>query len=557
MRWVTASLAVAAVAAAAAGQPLEGVWVTSSGAVDTSSTKAMVRDLVNGQMSDEQKVLAVFNWYRRVVYPHNYLAGDRRDVLRQINSYGNTLCGSHAANLGWLMREAGFKTRCVYIYGGGHTFIEVFYGDGWHAVDPETDFAVWSRGPKRHLISMDELKADPTLLDHPEAEGRAKPWLFKAMKFPWTTRKKMADFCDDRKNGASKASMQWSSSVLKRMTIKDYFIQGVRSVRYSEVNAAYGGHVSDPDLMSIRLRPNEKLIRCWANEGKGRYILGQGFCGYPAHLLYGGGADENDEEVFPYVEPYRKDNYGIPALPVDRCYRYSGNGHLIWTPDLAAGELTRAAGVQMDNLVLDKATGVLRPVEAGKPAVLIVPIRSSYALVWADVTGTFLRGSKDDVCRILVRKLVKETVEGKVRKVWKLDPVWTSDQFGEHTADAGYGRRINGKYTYEIRIEMLAASDVRKVGLKAVRFDHTFVNNWLVLPHLEPGENTIRVRLANPRLLKQVRLQITYEWAEGVGWKQPRRDVREVTGAAFEYQLTAAGPKFPRMQRLTLEALPR
>ena len=285
MQMLIVCVMAAAVTAVPATTPeLRGVWVTSSAAPDTSSPKAIVGDLVKTGMTDEQKVLAIFNWYRRVVYPHNYLAADRRDVLRQINSYGNTLCGSHAANLGWLMRAAGFKTRCAYIHGGGHTFIEVFYDDGWHAVDPETDFAVWSRGERPHLISMEELSKDPTLLDNPEKEGRAKPWLFKAMKFPWTTRKKMADYCDH--NGLPKAAMQWSSSVLKGETIKDYFLHGTRDLNagrksssfwYSKEDAPYGGHVSDPDLMDLHLKPNETLIRRWDNEGKGRWILGTGF----------------------------------------------------------------------------------------------------------------------------------------------------------------------------------------------------------------------------------------------------------------------------------------
>lgn len=552
-RAILGFLMVVVAAAPAAGVELRGVWVTSSASVDTSTPEAIVGDLVKPGMADEQKALAIFNWYRRVIYPHNYLAADRRDVLRQVNSYGCTLCGSHAANLSWLMRTAGFKTRCVFIHGGGHTFIEVFYADAWHALDAETDFAVWSRGAKPHLISMAELKADPTLLDQPEKDGRARPWLFKAMKFPWATRKKMADYCD--RTRLPKMAMQWSSSVLKGQTIKDYFVEGVKTVKYSAVNAPYGGHVSDPNLMNLRLKPNERLIRPWDNEGRGRFIIGQGFEGYPAHLLYGGGADENDEAVFPYVEPYRKDNYGLPALPVDRCYRYSGNGHLIWSPNIAAGELTGAPGVVAENLTVDRTTGLLRPTEPGTLGTLVVPIRSSYALVWADIKGTWLRGSADDVNRIVVYGRVE--VEGAKGRQWQWREVWHNDTTGATEGGGAYGTRINGQFDYQVRIELMAKNDVSACGLKAITFDHTFVQNWLVLPMLKPGKNTIRVRLENPEALRTVRLRIRYEWAEGPGWKAERSDVHEVTASPFEYVLTAAGPKFPRMKTLTLEALPR
>lgn len=536
----------AAGAAVATGIELQGLWVTSSQAVDTMTPQAMAASLVKPGMTDEQKALAIFNWYRRVVFPHAYLADDRREILRQINSYGNTLCGSHAANLGWLMREAGFKTRCVYISGGGHTFLDVWYDGAWHSLDPETDFAVWSRDARPHLINMDELKADPTLLDNAEQEGRARPWLFKAMKFPWTTRAKMAAYCENPATKCGKMDMQWSSSVLKGETIKDYFLKGVRTVSYSRENEANGGHILDPGLMRIKLRPREKLVRRWSNEGRGKYIAGQGFNGHPAHLLYGGGADESDAEIFRYVEPYRKDNYGIPELPVDRCYRYSGNGHLVWGPDVAAVEIAGAAGVTLENLVCDRRKGIIRPAAAGQTGTLTIPIRSAYALVCAEVKGTWLRGGDEDTIRLLVKG-------GKGAAV----NVWSSAGQGEHQATAAYAKEINRRFEYELRIEMTAAGDVNEVGLKQLSLDHTFVNNWLALPHLEPGANTIRVRLDNPEALAQVDLWVQYDWEEGEGWSVPRSVRKKVTQSPFEFAVEARGPKFPRMKELTLEATPR
>ncbi|MGQ9661772.1 MAG: transglutaminase domain-containing protein [Kiritimatiellia bacterium] len=525
---------------------VRGVWVTSSGAADTSSPRAIVQDLIKPGMTDEERALVIFNWYRRVIFPHAYLAADRRDVLRQINSYGNTLCGSHAAVLGWLMREAGFKTRCVFINNGGHTFLDVYYDSAWHSLDPETDFAVWSRGEKKHLICMEELQADPTLLDNPEAESRAKSWLFKAMKHPWTTRKQMAALCESGSNRLDKMSMQWSSGILKDQTMKDYFLEGVKTLKHSGENEPYGGRVSDPELMKIVLRPHERLIRRWSNEGRGKYILGQGFLGYPAFLLYGGAADENDAEVFRYVEPYRKDNYGFPELPVDRCYRYGGNGHLIWEPDIARDELSSATGVSMEKLVGDKNLAIIRPRKLGEIGQLTVPIRSSYALVCADLTLTFLRSSTNDLLRLLVH-------DGKEwKQVWK-----AGMEIGETTRKISYTKPINGRFDYQLRIEMASAADPSSIGIKSIIFDHVFVNNWLVLPHLEPGENIIRVRLDNPEVLKQVALWIQYDWEEGEGWKTPRTVRKEVTSSPFEFKIMAAGPKFPRMKELVLSVLPR
>ena len=230
---------------------------------------------------------------------------------------------------------------------------------------------------------------------------------------------------------------------------------------------------------------------------------------------------------------------------MDRCYRYSGNGHLIWKPTLA--QLIGAPGVTAENIVLDEKAGLIRPAAPGTLATLVVPIRSSYALVWADITGTWLRGSADDVNRITVL----ETVKGKAR--WR--EAWSNEKTGEVTATCSYGKRINRRYDYKLRIELMAKSDVTTVGLKAITFDHTFTNNWLALPFLKPGKNTIRVRLDNPDLLKRVKLLVKYEWEEGEGWAEKRSDAREVTSSPFVYTLDAKGPKFPRMKALTLEAV--
>lgn len=530
-------LALIMTTASRAGDALEGVWVTTDRSVDTSTTRAIVADLVKPGMNEEQKALAIFNWYRRVVYPHNYLADDRRDLLRQINSYGNTLCGSHAANMSYLMREAGFKTRITHI--PGHSFFDLWFESDkrWHTLDSETDFAVWSHPkghPDRHLINMEELAENPGLLDNAVEEGRAEVWLFKAHHHPWTTRKKMAALADKDKS-INKMDMQWSCCLLKDDTIIDFFKRGSKQVKHSAENEAYGGQVSDPDLMSIRLRPNETLIRTWDNEGQGKWIRGTGFRGYPAHLLYGGGADENDPVVFSFVEPYRKDNYGLPELPVDRCYRYGGNGHLVWRP-ASMQEFATADGVKADGAVVDRDAGSLRRSDPQKPGTVTVPIRSSYALVDARIRATW-QGKAGTI--VLVGKQPTELQPaGEVKAGQPVEYV--------------ISKEINRRYSYVLRVELPADG-----SLAAIEIDNTFVNNWLALPFLSPGDNKVRVRLNNPELLKTSKLEVTYEWAEGDNWKSDKSDTREVKGSPFEYELKTAGPKYPRMKRLILKATPQ
>src|SRR5687767_13514225 len=137
-------------------------WITTDRCVDTSSLSGIVAGVTRASMSDEEKALALFHWFRRVIFHHRQMGEDRRDVLRLIHGYGYALCGSQAAVLAFLLRAAGLRTRIVAIRGGGHTLVEVFYGGRWHAMDPMTAFFVYDRRTPRKLASLEEMAADPT-----------------------------------------------------------------------------------------------------------------------------------------------------------------------------------------------------------------------------------------------------------------------------------------------------------------------------------------------------------------------------------------------------------
>ena len=101
-------------AAATAVETVVNPWVTTDKYVDTSSLDAIVKSIVKEGMTEEQKALAFYHWYRRMLFHHRFMGGDRRDVLKVLNSYGCNLCGSQAAVFVILLQKAGFKTRVVW-----------------------------------------------------------------------------------------------------------------------------------------------------------------------------------------------------------------------------------------------------------------------------------------------------------------------------------------------------------------------------------------------------------------------------------------------------------
>src|SRR2546430_1756213 len=98
-------------------------WVTTDRTVDCSSYESIVRDVVKGGMTDEQKALALFQFFRQRVY-HYMNMPESRDPLMCLNVLGNTLCGSQGTCMKGLLGAAGIKARVRSM--PGHTFYDAF-----------------------------------------------------------------------------------------------------------------------------------------------------------------------------------------------------------------------------------------------------------------------------------------------------------------------------------------------------------------------------------------------------------------------------------------------
>jgi len=283
-----------------ASAAVRGAWATTDRTVDCSSFASIAKDIIKPGMSDEQKAIAMYHFFRQRVYHYRNLP-ESREPLKTVNILGNTLCGSQATCMKGLLASIGLKARVV--SHPGHTFYEVFYDGQWHGYDTMTNFYVFTRGPKRTVASFEQLHDDPTLIRDAEKEGRACPNICP---------------CGDK-----------PESFAQKTRLTDYTPQ-----------------TSDWSVKDYQLRLGEEIVRSWRPEGKplpGSYRNSD-----PGPLHTCGTRDRRAEPfLFKFWEPYGIPKFG-PSTTVS--YRHYFNGHINYSPDL-----TREQSVLDGSATLDEA----------------------------------------------------------------------------------------------------------------------------------------------------------------------------------------------------------
>jgi hypothetical protein len=502
-------------------------------AVDTSSLDAIVRTVCKPGMTEQQQFLALYQFYRRMVYHHRYMGGDRRSTLRVINSYGCLLCGSQAASFSVLLRRAGFKTRIVHVGAkgyGGHTVGEVFYDDAWHGFDTMTAFYVLNR--KGQIASFAELKADPTLIRDAEKEKRLPPeWCLCTREIE----PEQAGIEKRMHRDVPWSLLRWGEG----RTLPDFWQKAVLKVRTQ--GGLYGGHVH-PGELDIVLRPNEKYVRLWDNVGL--WLKRPSFSAFgPYHTC--GPVDEHDTPNFRYFEPYRKTGFKHTKY----AYRYYGNGWLEWTPDAAKAEVA-AAAAETKGLTWSEKAGLF--VAKNVAGHVVVPVKSPYAVVRVELD---VRYDVPEGGSVKVSVGGVERRRGKVRvRYAKAD--WTRDEAGTGVAKVEIDRTNSSRPLYEYRLK-LASTGGAKFNL--VRLKTLFQLNPMALPTLYPGENTVTVSASAPQTLADHKLHVTYEWADGDAWKNEHADTQKVEKLPYTYKLSVDVPKdkMPKMKRVVMKLVPR
>ena len=545
---VLSAVMVSAMAATARASDIVNPKVTTDRSVDTSSAESIVADIVKPGMTDQEKALAVYHWFQRVIFYHRYRAPDHRNILRQINSYGYTLCGSQAAVFTHVLRAAGLRARIVTtrpdkvkgMPGWDHTFTEVFYDDQWHVLDTAAGLAVYRRGKPRVLANLADIKADPSIVLEAHEEGRAEP---SYLAGPWIapfSYEYVVNWMNEypqliRKHiKAMKTDLYWSALSNPFSSPAAYYAAAAKN--WKSLGEGAHGAKYESNVLDVTLKPGEVYTRNWDNVGK--WLKGPSLKSIPPYHLFSVN-DPNDTVNFPYWEPYKQQVEIMGKLITS--YRAYANGTLQWAPRIDKGELEAHAS-RLENVVL--VDGTLQPEEAGKPALIELDVKLPYALVEVSLEAAFVKGDKDDVARVVVQREGDREYE-IVRATGK----------GEKFLTGAFSSEDKAYYGYKLRIEMTAAQEPGSVKLKDLKLISIMQLNMFSLPALVPGDNKVTVEVDNPAALSQAPLKVTYAWAEGPFWSQDRVHTETVNASPATFSINVAGPKHPRMKYLRIEAL--
>jgi len=511
-------------------------WVTTDKYVDTSSLEGIVAGIAREGMTDEGKVLAFYHWYRRMLFHHRFMGGDRRDVLKVLNSYGCNLCGSQAAVFVVMLQKAGFKTRVCAAKGGEgfgtHTFVQIFYDGKWHCFDTMTSFCVYNRADPPRIASLDELKADPTIVTMAVEEKRAPPGFVYCEGHQENTVKDIPKL----KASMGSRDFRWSTCIFEGGTFTEFWAKAAKKGWTLTEGGTYNGRYT-PGVTDFTLKPNEELVRLW-DHISGKYVKKASHPDFGPHHTCGA-ADEHDPMHFKFYEPYLKENLGHTK----KCYRYFGNGWLEWKPKTGAEV---AAACKLRSLARED---VLFKV-AGASGTLTIPVKVPYAGVEIELDLLLKQEGEGSVTRVYLVKRVGRNRKARRTEVAKIEGKFDGAKkiVVPHT-DAGL-------FEYELAIEGKRA-DGGSVIFAPVRLRTIFQENIYALPGFFPGKNTVTVRAAKAQEIKQHALAVTYEWAEGEGWATPKSVTKKFETLPASFEVEVAGPKMPRMKKLVVRLEPK
>jgi hypothetical protein len=434
-------------------------WVSAVKALpdkapDCSSLKTIAETVTRGCKTNDEKAVAIYNFMILSHYHRQYPSEPGGvPVLKEINTYGWSLCGGLHSEESALWRELGWDWR--FVGWNGHTTVEAKYDDKWHYLDAFLKFYAWMPDPAapggRTIAGEDELTknsqsliADAFVLDKGRNVVYAKDNQFElnGEKANWMAPAFLT--CGDTLEGVIGG-------------LKTHNRAGSPE-GWAGINHATGNYSAD-----LALAAGYSLTNTWDAVEGAWYWAGNKVA--PKHTC--GNKDlRNTPDAGLVLEPYFQH------------VRSYCNGTLMYAPDFSNDAFVKALAGK-DNVKYEG--GALVPAQAGTPASVTVLLRSPYIMTKAS-------GAGDGADSLEI------SIDGG--KTFK--PADLKD------------------FTDAVKGQVVALAKVGfKTALKSLKLEVLVQNNSGSLPYLSPGKNTVAVTVADAAGLGDNKLVVTYAYAPG------------------------------------------
>jgi hypothetical protein len=226
-----------------------------------------------------------------------------------------------------------------------------------------------------------------------------------------------------------------------------------------------------------------------------------------------------------------RDGLGSLARWGPTAYDNLRNGRVCYRPDLSSATAKRGAS-EAENAKFDGDAGVIRPVDAAKPAAVTWRFASPYVFVGGKAKATVRLGDGASA----------EWRYTMDRQTWQT--VVTLNESGTRELSASLDQIVSPRRrpTYAFWVQLVLQGDAQ---IEGVGFDNDVQTSALSLPELEVGTNRIVYADASEG---ERRVRITHRWIERTAWRPPEapqqaiapEDGQTVSGSRVAFRWAAA-----------------
>ncbi len=484
-------------------------YVTSNRCVDTRSVQSIADSLSKPGMKARDKALAVYNYIRRTMFHYRFLSkktGGGGGAADLINRVGYCLCTPTAGAQSHILQSMGVTARILGTTGHGSFVAE--WDNRWHWMDAFLGLAAWNEN-RNDLATPEEIKENLSLL---ERENASPAPLLPCGDILYADGLRFEPGNTEYHDQCGKTDIEW-----------------VKRCELSNHKNYIWDNTFKPDIV---LRPGERYTRDWDHEPGMYFLTGVDSEFAPPHHFCGEAAEMRDTVNWPYWRPYMKSIESFDPKTGEkqtvRTGRYWANGRLTWRPSLSVLEqCSETENVQF-------IEGRLVPVDSGLPM----------KLVWRTDLPYFCQGGSLEVAGEGDMSLSIDTPDSLCAL---LDGIKT--EHGKHFDFRPVFLEDMGRTGYRLCLELQGGG----ACIESLEQVTVFQHNMYALPQLMPGQNEIRVDLANPAILRRRGFYVEFEWEGKDGDIRSKREKVESSPQIFSVEIDRAAEDLPRMRYLTLE----